>query len=97
REGIRVAVEVGRLHAALAVAGGRLLVPDEPAMERLLRRLQVGPGPVPTSRSTPGRRARLTEAAWKAGVTSRTAWSMVTVPNTERDSTLGMAETARQR
>ncbi len=41
REGIRVAVEVGRLHAALAVAGGRLLVPDEPAMERLLRRLQV--------------------------------------------------------
>jgi urease accessory protein UreE len=41
REGIRVAVEVGRLHAALAVAGGRLLVPDEPAMERLLRRLGV--------------------------------------------------------
>jgi urease accessory protein UreE len=41
REGIRVAVEVGRLHAALALAGGRLLVPDEPAMERLLRRLHV--------------------------------------------------------
>ena len=41
REGIRVAVEVGRLHATLAVAGGRLLVPDEPAIERLLRRLDV--------------------------------------------------------
>lgn len=41
REGVRVAVEVGRLHASLAVAGGRLLVPDDPAMERLLRRLQV--------------------------------------------------------
>ena len=41
REGIRVALEVGRLHAALALAGGRLLVPDEPAMERLLRRLDV--------------------------------------------------------
>ncbi|HEX4996498.1 MAG TPA: urease accessory protein UreE [Methylomirabilota bacterium] len=41
REGLRVALEVGRLHAALAVAGGRLLVPDEPAVERLLRRLGV--------------------------------------------------------
>lgn len=41
REGLRVALEVGRLHAALAVAGGRLLVPDEPAMERLMRRLDV--------------------------------------------------------
>ena len=41
REGIRVALEVGRLHAALAVSGPRLLVPDEPAMERLLRRLAV--------------------------------------------------------
>lgn len=41
REGVRVALEVGRLHAALALAGGRLLVPDEPAMERLLRRLGV--------------------------------------------------------
>jgi urease accessory protein UreE len=41
REAIRVALEVGRLHAALAVSGGRLLVPDEPATERLLRRLDV--------------------------------------------------------
>ncbi|HEY7039572.1 MAG TPA: hypothetical protein VID28_11985 [Methylomirabilota bacterium] len=41
REAIRVALEVGRLHSALAVAGGRLLVPDEPATERLLRRLDV--------------------------------------------------------
>jgi urease accessory protein UreE len=41
REGIRVALEVGRLHAALAVAGERLLVPDEPALERLLERLDV--------------------------------------------------------
>jgi urease accessory protein UreE len=30
-----------RLHAALAVAGDRLLVPDEPALERLLTRLDV--------------------------------------------------------
>jgi urease accessory protein UreE len=41
REGLRVALEVGRLHAALAVAGSRLLVPDEPVVERLLRRLDV--------------------------------------------------------
>jgi urease accessory protein len=41
REGLRVALEVGRLHAALAVAGDRLLVPDEPALERLLARLEV--------------------------------------------------------
>lgn len=41
REGLRVALEVGRLHAALATSGGRVLVPDEPAMERLLRRLDV--------------------------------------------------------
>ena len=41
REGIRVALEVGRLHAALAVADERLLVPDEPALERLLDRLDV--------------------------------------------------------
>lgn len=41
REAIRVALEVGRLHSALAVAGGRLLVPDEPATERLLQRLGV--------------------------------------------------------
>lgn len=41
REGIRVALEVGRLHSALAVSGGRLLVPDEPAMGRLLDRLDV--------------------------------------------------------
>jgi urease accessory protein UreE len=41
REGLRVALEVGRLHAALAVTPGRLLVPDEPAVERLLRRLGV--------------------------------------------------------
>lgn len=41
REAIRVALEVGRLHSALAVAAGRLLVPDEPATERLLQRLGV--------------------------------------------------------
>jgi urease accessory protein UreE len=41
REAIRVALEVGRLHSALAVSAGRLLVPDEPATERLLRRLDV--------------------------------------------------------
>lgn len=41
REAIRVALEVGRLHSALSVAGGRLLLPDEPASERLLQRLGV--------------------------------------------------------
>ncbi len=41
REGLRVALEVGRLHSALAVAGGRLLVPDEPGIERLLLRMNV--------------------------------------------------------
>jgi len=41
REGIRVALEVGQLHAALAMSAGRLLVPDEPAVERLLTRLGV--------------------------------------------------------
>ena len=41
REAIRVALEVGRLHSALAVSGERLLVPDEPATERLLERLGV--------------------------------------------------------
>jgi urease accessory protein UreE len=41
REGLRVALEVGRLHAALAVVGSRLLVPDDPAIERLLERLRV--------------------------------------------------------
>jgi len=42
RQGLRIAQEVGRLHAALAVDGRRLLVPDEPAVERLLQRLGVG-------------------------------------------------------
>ena len=40
-ERIRVALEVGSQHAALAVDGDGLLVPDEPALERLLRRLDV--------------------------------------------------------
>lgn len=40
-EAIRVALEVGNLHAVLAVDGELLLVPDEPAMERLLSRLDV--------------------------------------------------------
>lgn len=41
RESLRVALEVGRLRSALAVAGDRLLMPDEPALERLLARLEV--------------------------------------------------------
>ena len=41
REGLRVALEVGRLHAALALDGERVLIPDEPALERLLVRLEV--------------------------------------------------------
>ena len=40
-EGLRVAFEVGNRHFALAVDGARLLVPDDPAMERLLTRLGV--------------------------------------------------------
>ena len=40
-EGLRVAFEVGNRHFTLAVDGARLLVPDDPAMEQLLRRLGV--------------------------------------------------------
>jgi urease accessory protein len=40
-EGLRVAFEVGNRHFTLAVDGERLLVPDDPAMEQLLRRLEV--------------------------------------------------------
>jgi urease accessory protein len=40
-EGLRVAFEVGNRHFTLAVDGERLLVPDDPAMEQLLRRLSV--------------------------------------------------------
>ena len=40
-EALRVAFEVGNRHLALAVDGDRLLVPDYPAMEQLLGRLEV--------------------------------------------------------
>jgi len=40
-EGLRLAFEVGNRHFTLAVDGERLLVPDDPAMEQLLRRLGV--------------------------------------------------------
>lgn len=40
-EGLRVAFEVGNRHFAVAVEEGRLLVPDDSAMEQLLRRLGV--------------------------------------------------------
>jgi urease accessory protein len=40
-EGLRVAFEVGNRHFTLALDGERLLVPDDPAMEQLLRRLPV--------------------------------------------------------
>jgi urease accessory protein len=40
-EGLRVAFEVGNRHFTLALDGERLLVPDDPAMEQLLRRLDV--------------------------------------------------------
>jgi urease accessory protein len=40
-EGLRVAFEVGNRHFTLAVDGDRLLVPDDPAMEQLFRRLDV--------------------------------------------------------
>ncbi len=40
-EALRVAFEVGNRHFTLALAGERLLVPDDPAMEQLLGRLGV--------------------------------------------------------
>jgi urease accessory protein len=40
-EGLRVAFEVGNRHFTLALANGRILVPDDPAMEQLLTRLGV--------------------------------------------------------
>ena len=40
-EGLRVAFEVGNRHFTLALDGDRLLVPDDPAMEQLLARLEV--------------------------------------------------------
>jgi urease accessory protein len=40
-EALRIAFEVGNRHFTLAVDGGRLLVPDDPAMEQLLGRLGV--------------------------------------------------------
>jgi urease accessory protein len=40
-EGLRVAYEVGNRHFTLALEGESLLVPDDPAMEQLLHRLDV--------------------------------------------------------
>jgi len=40
-EALRVAFEVGNRHFTLAIDGDRLLVPDDPAMEQLLGRLEV--------------------------------------------------------
>jgi urease accessory protein len=40
-EAIRVAFEVGNRHFAVAIDGDRLLVPDDPAMEQLLSRMNV--------------------------------------------------------
>lgn len=40
-ESLRVAFEVGNRHFTLAIDGDRLLVPDDPAMEQLLDRLEV--------------------------------------------------------
>ena len=40
-EAVRIAFEVGNRHLAIAMDGERLLVPDEPATEQLLRRLGV--------------------------------------------------------
>jgi len=41
-EAVRIAFEVGNRHFALAVDAGRVLVPDDPAMEQLMRRLGGG-------------------------------------------------------
>ena len=40
-EGVRLAFEVGNRHFTLALDGERMLVPDDLAMEQLLRRLEV--------------------------------------------------------
>jgi urease accessory protein len=40
-EALRLAFEVGNRHFTLAADGERLLIPDDPAMESLLRRLGV--------------------------------------------------------
>jgi urease accessory protein len=40
-EGLRIAFEVGNRHFTLGLEGERVLVPDDPAMEQLLRRLAV--------------------------------------------------------
>ena len=40
-EGLRLAFEVGHRHFSLAIDGARVLVPDDPAMEQLLARLDV--------------------------------------------------------
>jgi urease accessory protein UreE len=40
-EGLKLAFEVGNRHFKLAWDGTRLLVPDDPAMEQLLKRLGV--------------------------------------------------------
>ena len=40
-EGLRLAFEVGNRHFTLALDGERVLVPDDLAMEQLLRRLDV--------------------------------------------------------
>lgn len=41
QEAVRVAFEVGNLHFPLAVAGEKLLVPDDPAMTQLFSRMGV--------------------------------------------------------
>jgi urease accessory protein len=41
-EAVRIAFEVGNRHFTLAVEGDRVLVPDDPAIEQLMRRLDVG-------------------------------------------------------
>ncbi|MBI2215738.1 MAG: urease accessory protein UreE [Candidatus Rokubacteria bacterium] len=45
-EAIRIAFEVGNRHFTLAIAGERLLVPDDPAMVQLLARLGIVFDPV---------------------------------------------------
>lgn len=40
-EALRIAYEVGNRHFTLALDGERLLLPDDPAMEQLLGRLEV--------------------------------------------------------
>jgi len=65
-EAVRIAFEVGNRHFALAVDAGRVLVPDDPAMEQLMRRLGW---------SSSGRER--SSCRWGSGIAMTDAWLAV--------------------